>query len=530
MNIRRSSEDTNDGREAGYAIVLVALLAVPLLTAVGLAVDVGSWYLRASRMQAAADAAALAGVVYQPDFAIAKSHALDEAKSNGFEHGVDGVTVTVSDVAGERLQVIIHDPEVSMFFSHLVLDEMTLTRSAVAEYLKPIPLGSESNVLGNTGNSNPGDPNFWVAINGPFSKYESGDPFSTQCLTVPDPPAGQMAVGDDCDGTTNPQYRTDGYWFAVDVHPDDVGNEIRLWAYDIAFYERNNPITETGDHYKRFNPSSHSPIDIPYPLATEVIVHTQDGTPLDYQDNPVVCTNVDTLFEGEDALPGTGPGTFENAWALLNAGCTFTADNPGIYPIQVISHNDLGNGFAGDGTNAFSLAATLGSCPNPLVSTCSHPRVYALGDMSLYFNSTGNSTFQLAEIRNDRAGETFIFRAFDLGDGNSGSQTFNITIEPPPGESLPSCDYRVIDESSGTPVVTSTGTAVNCTIETNPANGDPHFNGLWLEIEVPIDPNYDCENAPANCWWAVDYDTGGEVRDFATFQIFSEQDPVHLVG
>jgi hypothetical protein len=533
--------------DSGYAIILIALLAIPLLTAVGLAVDVGSWYLRASRMQSAADAAALAGVIYQPDFATAKAAARDEAAVNGFEDGVDGVVVEVTETGGERLQVLIHDPEVKMFFSHLVLDEMTLTRSTVAEYRKPIPMGSESNVMGNTGHNVPGDPNFWLAVNGPYSKYESGDPYSTHCLGVPDPLFQEigwvftytfswMAVGDDCVGD-NPQYREDGYWFAVDVAAEDVGNVINLWAFDIAWYERNNAVTETGDHYKGYNALEpwHVATGSWHPLATEVVVHGQDGTPLDYTDNPIVCSNVDMLFEGEDGA-GWGQarpdpkGYFENEWAHLNAGCTFTATQPGIYPIQVKSYGDLTNGFGGDGTNAFSLGATLGSCPNPL-SSCSHPRVYALGDMSLYFNSTGSSVFQLAEIDNERAGETFIFRAFDIGDGDSSAVDSTIRIVPPPGETLATCDYNVWDETGVLPVLVSSGTSANCEIVTDPGGAaPPYYNGMWLEIFVPIAPTYDCEDLPANCWWSVEYSTTGTVRDFVTFQIYSEADPVHLVG
>ncbi|MCB0964362.1 MAG: hypothetical protein KDA98_13870, partial [Acidimicrobiales bacterium] len=41
-------------RERGYVLVTFALLLVPLLLMAGLAIDVGSWYNRASNIQKAA--------------------------------------------------------------------------------------------------------------------------------------------------------------------------------------------------------------------------------------------------------------------------------------------------------------------------------------------------------------------------------------------------------------------------------------------------------------------------------------------
>ena len=66
--IRRLLERVHVG-ERGYAMILTSLMIVPLLGFAGFAVDVGAWYSRASSLQRASDAAALAGVVLQPDFA-----------------------------------------------------------------------------------------------------------------------------------------------------------------------------------------------------------------------------------------------------------------------------------------------------------------------------------------------------------------------------------------------------------------------------------------------------------------------------
>src|SRR5256885_621950 len=80
--------------DRGQVIVVGALLMTLLLAIVGLGVDI-SWYqFNLIRMQRAADAAALAGVVYLPgNQAGAFSAAYAEATKNGFTNGAGGVTV-----------------------------------------------------------------------------------------------------------------------------------------------------------------------------------------------------------------------------------------------------------------------------------------------------------------------------------------------------------------------------------------------------------------------------------------------------
>ena len=85
--------------EEGYVLVLTALLLLPLLAVTGLAVDLGAWYARAAAIQRAADAAALAGVVYLPDLGAATTRAESVAAANGFAD--DGrITVDVTQISG----------------------------------------------------------------------------------------------------------------------------------------------------------------------------------------------------------------------------------------------------------------------------------------------------------------------------------------------------------------------------------------------------------------------------------------------
>lgn len=69
--------------EEGQAVVLVALAAVAMVAMIGLAIDGAGGYLEATKLQRAADAAALAGVVWipnQPDVADARAQLAAEAQ------------------------------------------------------------------------------------------------------------------------------------------------------------------------------------------------------------------------------------------------------------------------------------------------------------------------------------------------------------------------------------------------------------------------------------------------------------------
>lgn len=69
--------------ERGSVTVLTAAVAVCLLLAAALTIDVGALYGEKSRLQAVADAAALAGASALPDSAAARDRALDYAARNG---------------------------------------------------------------------------------------------------------------------------------------------------------------------------------------------------------------------------------------------------------------------------------------------------------------------------------------------------------------------------------------------------------------------------------------------------------------
>jgi hypothetical protein len=82
-------------RQAGQALVFVTFGLVALIGVVGLSIDMGYLRYTKRRLQTAADSAAIAGasVLKDPNRPY-QSAAFNDAKSNGFEDGVNGVTVT----------------------------------------------------------------------------------------------------------------------------------------------------------------------------------------------------------------------------------------------------------------------------------------------------------------------------------------------------------------------------------------------------------------------------------------------------
>ena len=71
--------------ERGYVAVVFALLLSVLVLFASFAINSGGWFSRANQLQRAADAAALAGVVYMPDLAAATTAAksMPRARSGG---------------------------------------------------------------------------------------------------------------------------------------------------------------------------------------------------------------------------------------------------------------------------------------------------------------------------------------------------------------------------------------------------------------------------------------------------------------
>ena len=224
-------------KEAGYVAIMVALIVPTVgIGCAAIAVDVGSWYAQAEEVQKAADAAALGGVPFLPqDLPKATARAKEITARNGLDDASPDVTVAVS--TGDRatqLKVTITDTIQNTFGSAIGVDTATITRTAVADYQGPAPMGSPCNTFGNepdagsagqsatpTGTANGGancsrTPALWGTVEGPETGKVQGDRYQTKKC--------ENTGVDGCTGTTNDEYDDFGYVFVVKVQPGAVAN------------------------------------------------------------------------------------------------------------------------------------------------------------------------------------------------------------------------------------------------------------------------------------------------------------------
>jgi hypothetical protein len=483
--VRTGGRSRRSARDKGFVLIVQVLMLGVLTTMTALAVDVGSFYSRAAEIQKAADAAALASVVWMPDdVTTATTVARQAAAQNGFSHGVNGVTVAVSSVTGrpQQIKVTVTDPNVYTIFGKMITNKISISRDATAEYVLAVPLGSPSNMFGNQANGAT-SPNFWAAINGPYTGKEQGDPFATRCQTT--------SSSTSC-STANSDYRAGGYLYAVEVPAGSGSRELTVEIFDAGFYSRASLATETGDYNLVGSPGP--------PMQFELF--EADATPLDNTDNPTLNGRCST-GPGRLALAAATAG-YQNNWTTL---CTFTVVRSGVYPLRVKSGAISGMTERGNATSNYALRSTL-------TGAGAQPRVYGLGDMSIYTGNAGTSTFHLAEVSAVHAGKTFEVELYDPGDGSSGN--YFLEIIKPDGTRA-TCRYT---NTSG--VFGATG---DCRIQTRNSSGNV-YNGKWLTIRVDLPPTYTC----TDCWWKVKYDfSTGAPTDRTTWRAAILGDPVHLV-
>jgi hypothetical protein len=136
--------------ERGIAIMMTALLLIPLMVFAAFGVDLASWYARISQLQKAADAAALAGAVWMPNLGRATTEATASLGSNGIVSGSNGMVVVIEPGSTPTsLRVTVTDSDADRFFSGMFMPGANdLSRFAEAEYNLPLPLGSPLNFFG----------------------------------------------------------------------------------------------------------------------------------------------------------------------------------------------------------------------------------------------------------------------------------------------------------------------------------------------------------------------------------------------
>lgn len=492
--------------EGGFVLVLVAIMLTTLLLFAGFAVDFGSWYVRAGEIKRTADAAALAGVVWMPQFDSAEQAALDTAARNGFKDGVDNIQIWVEPVTGNnrQLRVTITDAKAKQFFSSLVAQDQAISRASMAEYVLPVPLGSPKNTFG-TGNLLSTDrENFWAAANGYCAGHESGDDKlgfyesystssgSTQCNNGAEP---------------SNSYDPNGYLYAIELPAN--ASSLKLEVYDAPFY------------------TSGSPSDISIASGSQQVttifeVYDRNTTPLDLSNLTLLNTFTYTTNQSSSTL--------QNQWVRLH---TWTNPQAGQYYLRV---RTLGGQLNSRGSNGFGIRAFSGSsfsqCTTIVGATgysTSCPQVHGVSDISIYANGASTTAdFYLAQIDPVHAGKTMRVTLFDAGEGadtlriidpNGNAATFAWSTPcSPPTPPTGGCS------GSGTSLnVSGTGTQPYTGL-----NSNSKYNDRYMVLDITLPANY-TGLFGTKTWWKVRYAAGSNPTDRTTWSVNIVGDPVHLL-
>lgn len=494
QRIRHLRKATRD--ESGAALPLIALMLVALLGIAAFSTDLGWFYLNASRIQRTADASALAGVIWMPtDLPKATTSAREIATANGYEHGADAANVTVSGVPGEptQLDVTVADTVPTFFLRVLGFTEQTIVRSARAEYVPPLPLGSPDSQFGNSCDPRQagcsGQPNFWANIHGKYTATGMGDAFSPYCTGS----SGSSGCAQ------NPSYRPRGYLYGIEASSGFNVQFLDIVHHNTSGDETTNDNHRTGDRGCEDWGTDSADCG----QTVRITLYAPDPTPLDITDNTAICSET---FTPEPQLAADDPYNWVTS-------CGVASPSSGIYVLQVQVVEPSQANFSG--LNRYSVRATGGA------------RLYGLGDVSLYNNFSGSSSeFYLAQVSDIYAGKTLVVEMYDPGDAENNVSNV-ISILGPGGTPYGTCSLNrrttVNDAWVPMDIGVNNPTASPCQIvATRPTN---NFDSRWIQAVIDLPASYSC----STCWWKVRYNFSGTTQDTTTWRAYIEGNPIHLI-
>jgi Flp pilus assembly protein TadG len=556
--------------EHGYVAALTVIMMPVFIALAAFAVDAGQWWVTSIRVQNAADAAALAGVVYLPG---AEGTAFSEAQRlatvNGYENGVDDAVVVPEVVTDQptRLEVTISDEVRNTFAGYLGIPTTRITRNSVADYAGPLPMGSPCNVFGNQlmqGTSALTAPNcsaqagsFWVNVAGRATNKARGDAYSSGwCGSRDNGFSLANCSTDQLAAFGNNEEYVGRYFFGVEVRgggtldlqvydaghigvgdkcrqsPNDVVNAVNPYVENRAVQYIANETTGTcpGDvNYGSLNGDNTE-------LSTTYRLYAPSPVPFNPTAGPLICSwTLPGIAQGSNAnlrqRLTAGNGAYQN-WAALTyrrwatvcpsqdpGNVTGTAGplavTPGLYVLEVDTTPK------GGGQNRFAIRANLSGAGNGEVS------IYGLGRVSFYNNvPAGTSQFYLTRLDSSAANRTLRVRFFDLADA---AQPVNVTLRAPDSstgtgivaeQEFPSCTFSV----SGTG--NSVSKPSSCTVQTVIAR----TGAQWVTADIPLPANYRCNSTdPSRCWVTVRLATTADQNDTTTWTAELLGDPVRLV-
>jgi hypothetical protein len=520
------------GDESGQSLMIVALFFMLFMALVGIAIDIAWFQYNVDKMQRAADAGALAGVVYLPgNVSGGQTAAMNAVKRNGYQNGVAGTTVTVvqEPLNDKMFNVTITAPVKSFFARMFGIPVFTGTRNARAEFVLPVPMGSPQDYLGiyqlcQTSGTCLAVHSAPTPLSGPVLTSQG---FWGGVITK----GGQRSNGDAYspayDGGTNPNatYDPNGYSYTVEFPTGTSSGEV--WLFDPAFcatgHGTGTSYLGTGDHWIGTGGQ---------PVTTEYRLWDMNGTPYTISDDTLLGTRsysaqnqVDKSanYRGDQAYSdggynGSGSSDCQsdaahNNWVQMPGGGL----SQGQYRLQVTTSSS-GN----DSTSAENM---FGIQVKSNIATGA--RVYGQGRMAAYANvNAGASLFYLAQIPAIHAGKTLEIKLFDPGDVG-GNATLRIKKPTSTGYVNATFSYTAtggVGSQSGS----------NVTSLTTASSGTSQYQNAWVTITIALPTNYGSGGLtpPGETeagWWKIEYTITSAGNDTTTWETNIRGNPVHLV-
>ena len=530
---RTGSAPKRPKSERGQVLALFALMLFVIIGVVAVVIDVSWVWSSGLRIQRAADAAALAGVIYLPGepgqaFAVARA----EATKNGYTSGATTTVTPTQDASNPRQLDVTITANVNSFFARIFgINTFTVTKSSKAQYTMPVPMGSPQSYFGiyqligqnSSGTQVTTAVNKAPGVSGPPTLTSQG--FWGAILTLGANRSNGDAFSPAHDGASaNPDYDPSGYNYTIVL----AGNSGRVYLFDPMFcavgHAASGSYLGTGDHWIGTGG---------IPVTTTYRLYNTNNTPYDPSDDTLVVDSgarfanqnyVDKgpLYMGNGIYADTGyngsasndcqSSSDHNDWFSFASGLA-----AGTYRLNVSTSTP--NNANVNAENMFGVQATSAGPGSDLI--------YGTTRMAMYNNLNGGSAlFYLAQVDAAYAGKTMEIKLFDPGDVG-GDATLHIKRPTNSGYVDTTFSYTADNGRSGTNV-TSIQTAVG---------GTNLYNDSWITIDVPLPNTYglngDTLLPPGETqagWWKIQYDITASGNDTTTWEVSILGNPVHLVS
>ncbi|HEX6777473.1 MAG TPA: pilus assembly protein TadG-related protein [Ktedonobacterales bacterium] len=541
-------------RQRGQVIVIFAFLIMFLLLLLGLMLDSVRLFTLSAQAERTAEAAALAGALYLPDYFMNRSpdgqdammRACGLAQENQVSNcpaGMGQVGATPSVVPGHpnELQVTVTLQADVFFLAYVApnLSSATVSSTAYAEYLPAIALGSRSSAFGDQADEGDAHQSFFARINGPLELQENGDLYTphwqegpTDPIQHPDGGSFAFARFPSSGATNHQQWPTvlsnpyqqpagftnaagaPGYNYEITV-PQGAG-DVMVKIYNPAFDPPNGTtqddigsacldpafivggcITDQAAEYLQMSYSLYF-VPLSFERSKDRLLTTFSPPSLDLYPGDITthCGAGSTQVYNPVTQQCIDQPEYVTGWQTL-----YTITKPGTYRLVAAA-----TGFYGEHGYGIKLTDKEdNSAPTGV-------RIWGWNNMCVYFSTTGaDSIFDIGEIPPDYAGKTLNFTLFDPGD--SSGNVFMRILDPSGNPVQFPSWVRTVSGSGGTELDAS----------------GRFYNGLVVQLPITIPANY--SPAPGEDWWKIEYLTPNCCpTDTVTISISLNGSPIHLVN